>query len=1049
MSLKNLLTILLLFLFFQLTANSFGQVGDDDYKTAISQADNYFKTGDYLNAKTSYQYASKLKPSEQYPKDRLQETINKIRDKMVVVEQFGAVVAEADKLFRAGQYDPAIIKYKEAKKILPEDTYPDQQLNEIKRITEEQAAKENEYNAAIASAEKFIKYRKYELAKEEFEKALTLRPDETYPKEQIGELETLIEETGRTKAAYTETIAGADRLYNLKYYENARKEYEKALNAKPDEDYPAAQIKEIDKILVQKNEFDRLVQAGDDAYMNKDLETAKTNYQAALKIYPDENYPKTMIDKVNEGMLSSSASRDDLYQKAIADADQFLSAKDYTNALKEYENAITLKPAEKYPAQKIAEVKGLMEKISGDELEFNRSVQRGEQFIAQKDYPSARNEFTKASQLKPNEAYPKEKLQEINQLLKQQDEDQASFDLSVARAEGYFDRKEYDQALNEYQKALVAIPGQKMVTERIDEINRIKSGIDEKDKQFSTLLSEADNFFNKASYNEAKGKYNEILILQPEYEHAATRIAEIDRLQTVQRDTENNYNKAISTGDIYYKNQEFENARIEYQKAVSLKPAESYPAEKLLEITKILEGQAAQQNSYEQLIASADKLFSEGKYEQAKIEYQKALELKPDEKYPADKITEINAYLKSKAEENKGYSDAIAEADALFKLQQYTEANLQYIKAANFKPKEQYPKDKMAEIDQILYNQKAKLADYNAHVSAGDRMMESKEYGKAKEKYNLAITLMPAEKYPRDKLKEIEQIILAQELTLQETYNKLISTADNHFTKQEYDQAKINYQNALKYKPNETYPVQKLGEIEQLVSDIKTLQANYSRLIADADVKFKAKEYQEAKSKYIEASALFPKEEYPITKIEEINLFFKSEQLKGQQAYDKAVADADKFFASGIFDQALESYRSAKSIKPEESYPDEMINRILDILNANAVRDLIGSPITIANNEEKKLNFEPILITDRKSNMIFIQARNTADAECKVVLSYGKGGSKNGGFVLPIPASQQSKEYIISVGKQYTWFNQDNDWISLVPQGGSVEVMLIKISKGN
>ncbi len=81
--------------------------------------------------------------------------------------------------------------------------------------------------------------------------------------------------------------------------------------------------------------------------------------------------------------------------------------------------------------------------------------------------------------------------------------------------------------------------------------------------------------------------------------------------------------------------------------------------------------------------------------------------------------------------------------------------------------------------------------------------------------------------------------------------------------------------------------------------------------------------------------------------------------------------------------------------------------------------------------------------------MIFIKARNTTDVECKVVLSYGKGGSKNGGFILPIPASQQSKEYIISVGKQYTWFSQDNDWISLVPQGGSVELILVKISKGN
>lgn len=1049
MALKNLLILILMFLFFQLTANSFGQVGDEDYKAAIAQADNYFKAGDYINAKASYQYASRLKPGEQYPKDRLQESINKIRDKMVVVEQFSAVVAEADKQFKAGEYELAKTKYTEAKKILPEDPYPDQQLNEITRIAEENTAKESEYNAAIANGEKFIKFRKYDLAKAEFEKALAVRPDESYPKEKIAELQSLIEEANKTKAAYDETIVGADRLFNLKYYENARKEYEKALNAKPDEDYPAAQIKEIDKILVQKNEFDRLVNLADEAYGNKDMEAAKANYQAALKIYPDENYPKTMIDKVNSSLLANAGSKDELYQKSIVEADKFLSSKDYTNALKEYENASALKPAEQYPTQKIAEVKGLMEKISGDELEFNRAVQRGEQLMAQKDYTSARGEFTKASQLKPNESYPKEKLQEINQLLKQQDENQASFDQSVAKAEGYFAKKEYDQALNEYQKALVSIPGQKAVTDKIDEINRMKSGLAAKDNQFTSLLSEADILFDKASYNEAKGKYNEILVIEPDDEHAKARIAEIDQIQTAQREIENNYNKTIAAADIYFKNQEFESARTEYQKASSLKPAELYPANKLVELNNILEGQAAQQNSYEQLIAGADKLYSEGKYEQARIEYQKALDLRPNEKYPAEKIAEISKLLNSFADENKEYNDAINAADELFNLKKYPEANLMYLKAANIKPKEQYPKDRMLETDQMINQQKAAEAEYNQYVSAGDRMMESKEYDKAKDKYNLAIAIRPDEKYPRDKLREVEQIILAQKKIVQETYDNLVATADDYFNKKEYDQAKIKYQNALKYKPDELYPVQKLGEIEALVSDLEMLKANYNRLITDADVAFKAKELSEAKSKYVEASALFPKEEYPITKIEEINLYFKADNLKMQQAYDKSIADADKFFASNVLDQALESYRTAKSILPEESYPDEMINRILGILDTNAVRDLLGSAITIANNEEKKLNFEPVLITDRKTNMIFIKARNTTDVECKVVLSYGNGGSKNGGFILPIPASQQSKEYIISVGKQYTWFSQDNDWISLVPQGGSVEMILVKISKGN
>jgi hypothetical protein len=125
-----------------------------------------------------------------------------------------------------------------------------------------------------------------------------------------------------------------------------------------------------------------------------------------------------------------------------------------------------------------------------------------------------------------------------------------------------------------------------------------------------------------------------------------------------------------------------------------------------------------------------------------------------------------------------------------------------------------------------------------------------------------------------------------------------------------------------------------------------------------------------------------------------------------------------------------------------------MIGRILGILDANAIRDLIGSPVSIAKNEEKRLTFEPVPVADRKTSFIFIKASNAAETECRVVLSYGKGSTKNGGFIIPIPSQKQDKEYIIPIGKQYTWFSQNNDWISLVPQGGSVEIRLIKISKG-
>ncbi len=1105
MIMKKIVALIILMLSIWFVSPTFAQTNQEEYNAAIEQADNYFQKGDYINAKASYQYAGRLKPDEEYPKTKLSETIGKLREKMVVMEQYDAEISQADKLFRLGKYDQAITKYLDALKVLPDEAYPKNKIAESQKIANFESSKQVEYDQAITNGEKLIKYRKYEQARQEFENAMIIFPEKIYPRDKLDEIDRLIQERERVLAAYDETIASADRLFNLKYYENAKQEYQNASDAKPDEDYPKAKIKEIDIILGDKNEFDKLVAEADELYIAKDLESAKSKYQASLTIYPGENYPKDMIDKINTA-LGALKSKDELYQKAITDADNFLKKRDYTNAIKEYENASTIKPTESYPKQKIQEVEALIARSEADELEYNLSVQRGEQYLAQKDYPSAKSEFEKANQLKPDEQYPQDKLAEINSVLARQKGVQDSFDQSIAKADSYFGSREYDNAVKEYQNALIIIPGSKYATGKLAEIEKLKTDLSNRVKQYNNLISDADKLFAKNNLSEARLKYAEALTIDPSQTYPQEKINEIDQVLATNQNAENQYNKAIATADLFYNKQEYESALSEYHKANNLRPDEKYPIQRIAEINKLVADNKSLEDNYNNTLIYADQLFSSGDYNKALKAYETALALIPQHTYPTDKITEINQLLGDQQaideqysklltdadnyysgkyykealtnyqeaqqikpdnsvtakkiteitgilalidKDNETYNQTIIKADDLFELKKYEDAKLAYMKAANLKPKNPYPREKVAEVDQLITNRQAAIAEYNRIVSAGDRMLEAKEYEKARNKYQEALDLMPDKLYPRDQLHEIDKILLASAETNQKTYNAIIIEADAHFEKQEYGQAKLKYQNALKYKPEEVYPTQKITEIEQLVSDLETKQANYSRLIADADKAFKAREYQEAKAKYVGASALFPKEEYPITKIEEINLIHKADVQNMQQAYDKAIADADKFFTGNILNQALNSYRIAKAYKPDESYPDQMIDRILAILEKNAIRDLVTSSINIESNTLKKFTFAPVPVTDRKKNLIFIKARNNSDKEFKVVMSYGKGSSKNGGYIIPIPSSQNEREFIIPIGKQYTWFSEDNDWISMAPQGGSVEVILIKISKAN
>jgi len=1103
MILKKIITLSLFLNIILFVGISFGQNGTSAYESVIVQGDIYYANGDYINAKASYHYASRLNPEEQYPKDKLDQTLEKLRAKMVVMEEFIVIVSEGDKYFKQSEFDKAIEKYNEAKKVVPGESYPNDKINEINWIVNETAAKQYEYNSVINDAEKFQKYRKFDKAKEEFEKALLLLPREQYPKDKIAELDILIEERTRVQAAYDETVANADRLFNLKYYENSREEYQKAADAKPNEDYPAAKIKEIDEILVQKNEFNDLINEADEFYVSKELEPAKSKYQAALKIYPSESYPKDMIEKINSKLVKK-VGKDEIYQQSIVSADEFLKNKDYTNAITEYENALAIKSKEEYPAQKIDEINRIITQIEEAEMQYNLAVQRGEQYLAQDDYFSAKDEFERATQLKPAEQYPKSKLEEINKVVDRQQETLDSFNLSIAEADAFLEDKDYDKAIEEYQSALLIIPGRQYALDKIAEIEQTKLELVEQEAEYEKLIAEADKFYSQKDFALARIKYDEALKLDPEQTYPQEKITEIDQNLSGQVELESEYSKHIATADIYFGNQEYESALAEYQMAnilkpseqhpisrideisamytsqntnknnydtyiasgdryfedgnylqalkeynaaQELKPEESYPGLKITALNQLISSQQSQDEEYLLLISAADLLYQEKKYTEAKIKYEEALALKPGEKYPQERIDQIIAILALASTQNSEYDEAILEADGLFGLQQYEEAKLAYMKAANLNEKEQYPKDKMEEIDRIITSQKANQAEYNKLVAAADRMMESEEYDKAREKYIAALELLPVEQYPQDKLNEIAEIALANELNVQETYNNLITEADDHFEKQEYDQAKIKYQNALKYKPDEEYPVQKLAEVESLSSELEEKEATFNRLIAEGDIAFKAKEYQEAKSKYIEASALFPKEEYPISKIEEINLVHKAKNQDQQQAYDKAIADADKYYSSKILDLALESYMTAKAIFQDETYPDEMINKINKILDENAVRDMVATAVTIEKNGMKKFPFDPILVTDRKSSLIFIRAKNVSGSTFKIFMSYGKGGGKNGGYILPIPAEDTVKDYFIPIGNQYTWFSEDNDWISLTTQGGSIEVIKVKILK--
>ena len=739
------------------------------------------------------------------------------------------------------------------------------------------------------------------------------------------------------------------------------------------------------------------IESADKYFDSKDFIKAKTSYQYASRLKPDEQYPKDKINEVLE-LLRSQVSQNNLYAETIINADNLFEENKYNNSLTEYQNALKIFPDRQYPKDRISEINKILADEQANFDAYNQAILNGNNFFKDKDYENAKIEFQIALSLISGREYPKQKIDKINLLLAELEEKQEQYDEVIANAEKYLQRNNYKKAKIEYEKASIILPDKKFPKDKIAELNSII----EKQENYDKLIDEADNLYIVRDFNNSKEKYFEAAKIFPDDRYPKDMIEKINLALANKATTDKeDYNNAIANGDQYFSEGEYTNAKNEFEFASRLKPDEQYPKDKISEINIILEKLVAQKTINENYLSSierADNYFDKKNYVEASKEYQNAIKINADEQYPKNRIEEINniltAIVKQKAVEEK-YEKAIADADNLFVLNKYEEAKIEYQNAISLKNDEQYPINKIKKIDIILAEiaeQKILQDRFNDAIAIADSLFFLKEYELAKTKYADAGKIKPGESFPNKKINEINNILLKIEKEKQKAYELAIVKGDNFFNEEHYEKAQIAFQTAANIKPDEQYPKEKILKLNSIIAQIQKVR---------------------------------------------------------QQAYDIAIADADKFYSSKIYDKAIQSYLIAAENKTDETYPIDMINKITKIISENVIVDINKEQIIIPENTEQKFSFEPIPVKKRKSNYILLKAKNTVDRNFKVILNYGKDNSKSGGTIIKIPVSNEVKDYIIRIGAQYKWFSEDNNWLSLYPEGGEIEVSLIQISKGD
>jgi hypothetical protein len=577
------------------------------------------------------------------------------------------------------------------------------------------------------------------------------------------------------------------------------------------------------------------------------------------------------------------------------------------------------------------------------------------------------------------------------------------------------------------------------------------------DDQYAGAISDADKLLLDKSYDLAKSGYQKASALKPSEKYPKDKIAEIDL--TVANSAkekaafEQKYLTAIATGDKLLENKTYDLAKAAYKDASDLKPAEQYPKDKMAQIDKIM-GDIAHQKEidaqYKTSIAKADELFTTKTYDASKTEFQNAASLKPDEQYPKTRIAAIDKILgDARAFEDK-YKGAIATGDTAFNNKSFVQAKAAYQTALQMKPTEKYPKNKIEEIDKILTDlskQKGIDDQYQGSIAKADKLLADKSFTLARTEYGNASSIKPKEQYPKDKIIEIDAVV-ADMKAKDDAYKASVAKANGLMVQKSYEEARTEYQTASEIKPAEQYPKDKIEEINKILMELKGKKQTYDELVSKGNDLLSIKDFYKAKDNFQQALTIFPDEVYPKERLIRINSVIDSIFRANKVFYDKAISEGDKYYASLDYDKAIDAYYDATGYLPMEQYPKDMINKIKKTIAENAIVDVVSTTQTLTNGEEKKFDFTPVNIISRKNNYLYIKIKNLSNRPFSVMLRYGKDKQINGGAVIKnITSDGKVNERLISVREQDPWYRNDNNWISLYPQGGDVEVSFIQISR--
>ena len=537
------------------TTCAYSQENAPSFQSLIASGDKEYANKEYIKAKTYYQEALRIKPNDASAKNKLDNTLQKIREENKKEEQFFEYIDNGDNFYSNNELEKALAEYNKALKIFPKDEYALGKKQEITTILKDEKDKLDSFNEMVALGDNLLKQEKYAEAVMQYESALKLYPNNSAAKSKYHDAKSK-KEVYDLKVSEFERLCSQGQEFTLrKKYAEAIDAYEQALQI-----FPAKEISDkVTELQAKKqvaDNYDAKITEADALYEDRSYNEAKAAYQEALSVIPNDSYALGMISRVDEivnspeyrKIQSDKAKIDSDFANFISKGESAESAKNYELALSYYVNALELKPnnADALAKKKNAEDMILyteqqrkeQERLAAAEAERQRKEQiqslinTGNQQITSKQYAEAEHTFNQVLALDPNNVVATEKLGVIAGFYEEiQRQKQENYNRAMSEGQYAMDSRNFAEAIRQYNIALTNKPGDEAATQQLtfaqQNENMRVAGLQ---NEYNGYITKADAQFQTKNYDKAIELYTKAMNVGTDNPYPANKIREIGEI---------------------------------------------------------------------------------------------------------------------------------------------------------------------------------------------------------------------------------------------------------------------------------------------------------------------------------------------------------------------------------------------------------------------------------------------------------------------------------------------------------------------------------------